>query len=103
MQIRNFAGGPIEILWIGFDGNLVPQTEKSIKPNNEANINSYNTHKFQIRFENGKPHSQVVVFTKGPYEEVITVFNEDNVLSIDQVSKYDEFQDTVSDATRRLP
>ena len=79
----------------------MPQTEKSIKANNEANINSYNTHRFQIRFENGTPNSQFVTFTKGPYEEVITVFNEDNILSFEQVSKYDEFQDTVIDASAR--
>jgi hypothetical protein len=54
-----------------------------------------------IRFEKGRPHKQEVIFTKGPYEEVITVFNEDNTLSFDQVSKYDEFEDTVFDATAR--
>lgn len=101
VKILNAAGSPIEIYWVSPSGERVPQTEKAVRDGNDARINSYNTHQFLIKFQNNYPNSQEVIFTKGPYEETITVFNENNILSFEQYSKYDEFHEIVAKSTTR--
>mmetsp|Transcript_18122 Transcript_18122/g.18873 ORF Transcript_18122/g.18873 Transcript_18122/m.18873 type:complete len:432 (+) Transcript_18122:44-1339(+) len=101
VKVVNAAGSPIELFWVSPTGERISQTEKPIKDGNEARINSYNTHQFLIKFLNGYPHSQEVTFTKGPYEETITVFNDDNTLSFEQYSKFDEFQGIVEKSTSK--
>jgi len=98
VKITNAAGSPINVFWMSPDGSLIPQTEKSIKNGNDAIINSYNTHRFLIKFANDKPHDGSVSFTKGPYDETVTVFNENNILTMEQVSKFDEFEETVAES-----
>lgn len=101
IKIVNAAGSSIEIFWVSPSGDRVAQTEKPIKDGNDARINSYNTHQFLIKFYKNSPHSQEVMFTKGPYEETVTVFNDNNVLSYEQYSKFDEFQEIVNKSTHR--
>jgi hypothetical protein len=97
----NSAGSSIEVFWLSPSGEQIAQTEKPIKDGNDARINSFNTHQFVVKFLNGYPHNQEVIFAKGPYEESVTVYNENNVLSLDQYSKFDEFSELVEKSTAR--
>ena len=89
------------MFWVSPTGERIAQTEKPIKDGNEARINSYNTHQFLVKFLNSYPHSQEVIFTKTPYEETVTIFNDNNILSFEQYSKYDEFQSIVEKSTNK--
>jgi hypothetical protein len=89
------------VFWLSPTGERVSQTEKPIKDGNDAKINSYNTHQFLVKFVGGSPHDQEVKFTKGPYEETLTVYNDGNILSVEQYSKFDEFSELVEKSTVR--
>jgi hypothetical protein len=97
--VKNNAGSNIQLFWMNPDGTLVSQTEKPIRSGNEAQINSYNTHRFLVKFVNGIPHKGEVSFTKGPYQETITIVNDGKRLVADQFSQFDEFQLIVDKTT----
>lgn len=103
MTIDNFSGKPIRLFWISFDNDLVAQTKQPILNGSNTVINSYNTHRFKILADGEVETSdQGASFVKGPYEETINVFSDENdKLRIVQVSKYDEFHDKVVVAQKR--
>lgn len=101
MTVINKANNPIELFWMG-NGDLVRQTEVPIQPNGEANINSYDTHKFVAKFVDGNPDQTQTIFAKGPHKETISIYwNASHGLSNVQYSKYDEFSDKVMNATKK--
>lgn len=104
MRVVNHAGSPIELWWIDTftDRNkekLVMQTQKPLRNNTDAHINSYDTHQFAVKFL--KDTGAEARFTKGPREEVVTVTYdpETGSMSVKQTTKFDELMDTLRMAT----
>jgi hypothetical protein len=63
-------------------------------------INSYNTHRFQVQFfkqKAGEP-KYAADFVKGPREEIITIRFVNNTFSITQNTKYDEIMSSIKAA-----
>lgn len=105
MKVVNNAGAPIELFWVNIfktPNELVLQTSKPIRNSSDTNINSYDTHEFQIKFlRPTKWPDAKVNFVKGPREEVVTVsFDpEKGVMEAKQVTKFDEIMDTIRGAS----
>ena len=107
MRVVNHAGAPIELFWVNefepVPHPLVKQTTKAIRNNTDTTINSYDTHKFLIKFLKPVAGAETY-FRKGPKEEVITVSyelqpNGEKMMFAKQVTKYDEVMMKVQNAT----
>jgi hypothetical protein len=58
--------------------NLVSQLKKPLRNSTSASINSYNGHKFMVKFKDERPGTEIE-FIKGPSEEKIVVsFNKES-------------------------
>jgi hypothetical protein len=104
MKIVNNAGYPIELFWMNIykqPVELVKQTTKPIRNASDTTINSYDTHKFTLKFLDPKRPGNAT-FVKGPKEEVVTVtFDEtENTLKVIQTTKFDEIMDTIKQAAK---
>lgn len=76
MKVVNHAGRPIELFWVNTfvpTHDLVAQTTKPLRNDSVSSINSYNTHRFQVRFLDEAYSVAVADFIKGPRDETITV------------------------------
>lgn len=103
LQLVNYAGSPIELFWVDIYnsiGQLVKQTEKPLRNTTSAHINSYDTHKFVVKFLDPKKNASVE-FVKGPREEdiVITSDPETNELKVTQKLKTSEIMEKINQAT----
>lgn len=99
-QLVNLAGRPIELFWIDPNGrDLVPQSKKPQRNNTDINIHSYNTHSFSVRLWKHIKDSEAN-FTKGPEEEVIRVFfdEERQKLRLEQATKATDSADMIMKA-----
>jgi hypothetical protein len=107
MKIVNKANAPLDLFWVNTfvkDEPIVRQVSKPIRNSSDTIINSYDTHKFMIRYYSAKHGKSEVFFHKGPMEETVTVYstNGDDVgdLTVVQNTKYDDIKGTVQGATR---
>lgn len=76
------------------------QSENPIKNNSETMINSYDTHRFLLKFVNGQPDLSEAEFTKGPYEETVTIMHDQsNGLYAVQESTFDKFVSNMKTAS----
>jgi len=106
MKIVNKANAPLDLFWVNtFEPNepLVRQVSKPIRNNSDTIINSFDSHKFMVRYYSQRHGDSQVYFVKSPHEETVTVYssNSDTVgdLSVVQSTKYDDIKSTVRAAT----
>jgi hypothetical protein len=107
MKIVNMANAPLDLFWVNTfvkDEPMVRQVSKPIRNSSDTIINSYDTHKFMIRYYSAKHGKSEVFFHKGPMEETVTVYstngNDVGDLTVVQNTKYDDIKGTVKGATR---
>eukprot|EP00597_Dinobryon_sp_UTEXLB2267_P001210 CAMPEP_0170073820 /NCGR_PEP_ID=MMETSP0019_2-20121128/11196_1 /TAXON_ID=98059 /ORGANISM="Dinobryon sp., Strain UTEXLB2267" /LENGTH=398 /DNA_ID=CAMNT_0010283649 /DNA_START=109 /DNA_END=1305 /DNA_ORIENTATION=- len=103
MKLVNHAGSPIELFWVDIYtniGELIKQTTKPLRNTTATHINSYDTHKFVVKFLDPKKTS-TAEFVKGPKEEEIfvTLDPETNELKIIQKLKTSEIMEKINLAT----
>ena len=105
MKVVNNAGAPIELYWVNVfkkPVELVLQTTKPIRNSSDTNINSFDTHEFQVKFlKPTKYPASNINFVKGPREEVVTISFDpyEQKFTVKQVTKFDEIMDTIRGAT----
>ena len=104
MKIVNRAHQPIDLFWINvFEVGepLVPQLSKPIRNNSDTVINSYDTHEFILRYHNSEHGLSETRFVKGPEEETILVYSQDetNELYVIHTTKIDDVRDAVHRTT----
>ena len=102
MKIVNKANAPLDLFWVNtFERGepLVRQVSKPIRNNSDTIINSFNSHKFMIRYYSSRHGKSEAFFVKGPHDETVTVYsaNGDAVgdLTVVQSTKYDDIKSTV--------
>jgi len=107
MKIVNKANAPLDLFWVNTfqkDEPIVRQVSKPIRNSSDTIINSYDTHKFMIRYYSAKHGKSEVFFHKGPMEETVTVYSSNGFevgdLTVVQNTKYDDIKGTVQGATR---
>lgn len=93
----NRVGHPIDVFWMDDSRRsptLIKTNTRPIRNNSDTIINTYASHKFVIK-ELGRSHS--VNFTKGPSDETITVYldQQSNTLQIMKTAKDTEIQKKV--------
>lgn len=96
-QLVNLAGRPVELFWIDPKGHeLIPQSKKPQRNNTDINIHSYNTHSFSVRLWKHIQGSDAN-FTKGPEEEVIRVFFDEELqkIRLEQATKATDSADMI--------
>jgi hypothetical protein len=109
--VQNNAGQPIELFWIDTINSpkdsksgpdLVLQTSKPIRNSTSTQINSYNTHKFRIKFRDQSYSSSSVDFAKVDTDETVTVSYNRDTDEMTAVSRTDfhDFLDTTASATK---
>lgn len=108
LKLVNHAGYPIELFWIDAykpGERLVMQTTKPLRNNSATNINSYDTHRFRIKFFNKVPpfDEATAEFTKGPSSENVEVtYDEDtNELKAVVSTKFTELMSMIDTATKK--
>mmetsp|Transcript_2652 Transcript_2652/g.3626 ORF Transcript_2652/g.3626 Transcript_2652/m.3626 type:complete len:463 (+) Transcript_2652:61-1449(+) len=109
MKVTNNAGSAIEFFWVNtFEGKkkgeetLVPQNKKPLRNSSISTINSYNTHRFRVKFVD-KSRTEEVDFVKGPAAEkvIITYDKESKQLKVKQITKFDEIMENISKGTEK--
>lgn len=79
---------------------MTKQTEKPIRNNSETVINSYDTHKFMVKFLNPIDGADAT-FVKGPREERVTVTydTDTNTMTCTTKTKFDEIMEQIDHAS----
>lgn len=108
MKLVNHAGMPIELFWIDAykpGEKLVMQTSKPLRNNSATNINSYDTHKFRVKFfKKQPPYDKCQAdFVKGPSAENIEVTYDPktNKLEAEVSTKFTELMGSIKSATKK--
>eukprot|EP01036_Dinobryon_divergens_P034475 gene34475-44549_t len=105
LKLINYAGSPIELFWVDIYTNigaLVKQTQKPLRNSSATYINSYDTHKFVVKFLDPNINA-TAEFVKGPKEETFTVYYDPATatMNVTLTTKLSEIVDTVNQATTK--
>ena len=79
-SMRNLCGEAVRVYWIGFDGELVPQSALPVKNSSGISINSYQSHKFAIwysRASEEQTKTEALIrgtrYTVGDTNDIVTI------------------------------
>jgi hypothetical protein len=100
LKVINLSGEPINLFWIDESSNeLVNQFERPLRNGSESTINSYENHRFLVRFFVERDNLEKL-FTKTSDDEVVLVSSDplSNELNVRQTSQYYEMEDKISAA-----
>jgi hypothetical protein len=79
MKLVNRAGAPVELFWMSLfkKGELIKQTTAPLRNGSETNVNTYETHEFQVKWLPGKgPAEDYAQFAHGKHDSTVTVLTD---------------------------
>mmetsp|Transcript_1189 Transcript_1189/g.4025 ORF Transcript_1189/g.4025 Transcript_1189/m.4025 type:complete len:424 (+) Transcript_1189:168-1439(+) len=100
LKVKNRAGAPVDVYWVSLfkPGDLQRQTTSSIRNASETNINSFETHEFQVKWASGRgPVNEFAQFKMGKHDATVTVFPDDEAgLRVEYRDSFDDAFDSIN-------